>query len=98
MPYDFSAYAATQTQPAARVLPVRTDDDFHRAERLVVVVAASLLGAMIGGAVAVGFGYVQPWAVSVAGAPVYGLALYFAVCSFRDAADRNAWGCAIATS
>ena len=91
-----SLFAAARAQYSS--FPVRSDDDFHRAERIVVVAGASLLGALIGAASAIVSGQIAPWMMLVWGAPVYVLALYFAVATLHDGLERNALGCAIAAT
>lgn len=78
--------------------PERSSKDaFRRGERVVVVSGASVLGALLGVAGAISMGRVETWVTLVAGAPLYVLALYFAVATLRDAFERKAYGCATAT-
>lgn len=103
MAYDSTTFVAKPSVLAtARAryasFPVRTDDDFHRGERVVVVAGASLVGALLGAALALTTGQVAPWMMLLWGAPVYVLALYFAVATLHDGINRNFWGCAIATT
>jgi hypothetical protein len=68
---------------------------FRRDERLAVLLGGASLGVMAGLAMALTFGRTGFWPILVA-APVFLLAAYLAVATFRDAVDRKALGCAMA--
>src|SRR5262249_3539809 len=89
MAYDASHALRFASPDRART--ERTDDEFRRGERLVVVVGASLAGALAGMGAALFFGRTPSWMSALAGLPVYALALYLVVATLRDASERRAY-------
>ena len=109
MAYDSALFEPTAALVPARktsrrietVPPVqsaqRADDNFHQAERLVVVGGAAALGALLGVFAGIGFGKPEMWIGAAAAAPLYGLGIYFTAATFRDAKEARAFGCACAS-
>lgn len=94
------AYDSTLLETRAHVFapPVdRTDDDFRRGERLVVVAGASALGAMLGAGTAIALGRVDTWMILAASAPLFLLAMHLTWRTMREAVARRAYGCSFAT-
>lgn len=102
MAYDSTLAFRSDAGPAdvlvdAKPFQARTDDDFHRGERMVVITGAAALGAMLGIFAAIGLGRLESWMIFAAGAPVYALGLYFTAATFHDARACRAMGCATAS-
>lgn len=76
---------------------VRASNHFIRHERIAVLLGGAALGVAAGIGAALSLGRVGWWPIAVA-APVFLLAAYMAVCTFRDAVDRRAIGCSIAAA
>ncbi|MGE0292481.1 MAG: hypothetical protein AB7P97_09010 [Hyphomonadaceae bacterium] len=74
---------------------VATVQDFRRDERFAVLVGGASLGILAGMGAAFALGRTGAWPLLFA-APVFLLAAYLAVATFRDALDRRAIGCAMA--
>ncbi|MGD9979282.1 MAG: hypothetical protein AB7H66_04820 [Hyphomonadaceae bacterium] len=69
--------------------------DFRRDERFAILVGGASIGVLTGLGAAFALGRTGWWPMLVA-APVFALAAYLAVATFRDAVDRRALGCAVA--
>jgi hypothetical protein len=89
MAYDGTAFVNTQA-PAARA-----KSDFRRDERLVVLMGGASLGILAGLGAALALGRTGACPLIV-GAPIFLLALYFAMATVHDAIERKALGCAAA--
>jgi hypothetical protein len=72
-------------------------DVFRRDERFAVLFGGAALGVAVGFGAALSMGRTGWWPMLVA-APVFLLAAYLAVATFRDAVDRRAIGCSIAAA
>jgi hypothetical protein len=88
------AHDAARTAPA-EAIAVLAQKDFRRDERFAVLLGGASFGVLIGGAAALALGRTDGWPLIVA-APVFAIAAYLAVATFRDAVDRRAIGCSIA--
>lgn len=86
------AYEATLTSDA-----VPTTDGFRRDERFAVLFGGAAIGIALGIGAALALGRTGWWPIVVA-APVFMIASYLAVATFRDALDRRATGCSIAAA
>jgi hypothetical protein len=77
--------------------PVAISQEFRRDERFAVLMGGAALGilAAFGGALALG--RIGLWPIAV-GAPIFLLAVYFSIATFRDAIERKAFGCATAAA
>lgn len=86
---------AYDASPLSHVESVATE--FRRDERLAVLFGGAALGVAAGVGAAITLGRTGSWLLFVT-APVFLLAAYFAVATFRDALDRRAIGCSIAAA
>jgi hypothetical protein len=89
MAYDFARAAS------AEAITIPAQKDFRRDERFAVLVGGAALGVLIGGAAALAVGRTGWWPLIVA-TPVFVIAAYLAVATFRDSIGRRAIGCSIA--
>lgn len=89
MAYDFARIAP------AEAVATTSQNDFRRDERFAVLVGGAALGVLGGGVAALALGRTGWWPLMVA-APVFAIAAYLAIATFRDAVDRRAIGCSIA--
>ncbi|MEZ5959939.1 MAG: hypothetical protein R3C30_05860 [Hyphomonadaceae bacterium] len=85
------AFEASLDHTAA-IAPVQA---FRRDERFAVLVGGAALGAAFGAFAAIALGRTGLWPVFIA-APIFALAAYLAVATFRDAIERRAIGCSVA--
>lgn len=85
MAYEASLNSGVAVAPA----------NFRRDERFAVLFGGAALGVALGIGAALSIGRTSSW-IYFAAAPVFLLAAYFAVATFRDAIDRRAIGCSIA--
>lgn len=95
MAYD-SALPLNITAQALAAPSQERGDDFHRAERVVVLAGASAIGTLIGFGAAMAIGRLDLWVVILASAPFMVLALHLTAETLRDGLKRNAYGCATA--
>lgn len=72
-------------------------DHFLRSERLIVLMGATCVGAMIGFAVAMIAGRVDPLTLTLIALPALGLAAHFTIQTFSEALAARARGCATAS-
>jgi hypothetical protein len=89
MAYDLARTAS------AEAIAIRAQRDFRRDERFAVLLGGASLGVLIGGVAALALGRTGWWPLVFA-APVFAIAAYLAVATFRDSVDRRAIGCSIA--
>lgn len=89
MAFDAALPISTTADEAPRT-------DFMRGERLVVLMGASALGAVIGFAVTLTMGRVDAWVMALIAAPVLGLALHMTIATLSEAFASRAYGCATA--
>lgn len=87
MAYDASLNSDAAVAPAT----------FRRDERFAVLFGGAAVGIAAGFGVAMAMGRTGMWPMFVA-APVFLIAAYLAVATFRDALDRRAIGCSIAAA
>lgn len=76
---------------------IRPSKAFIRHERISLLLGGAAIGMAAGIGAALSLGRVGWWPLAVA-APVFLIAAYMAVCTFRDAVDRRAIGCSIAAA
>lgn len=86
------AYDATLSADA-----VAATDDFRRDERFAILFGGAAVGIAFGIGAALALGRTGWWPI-LAAAPVFVVASYLAVATFRDALDRRAMGCSIAAA
>ena len=72
-------------------------DGFRRDERFAVLFGGAAIGIATGFGAALALGRTGSWPLFVA-APIFLVAAYLAVATFRDAIDRRAIGCSIAAA
>jgi hypothetical protein len=89
MAYDLARIAS------AEAIAITGQGDFRRDERFAVLVGGAALGVFVGGAAALALGRTGWWPLLVTG-PMFAIAAYLAIATFRDAIDRRALGCSIA--
>jgi|GEM_PF-3005315 len=87
MAYDVSLNSNVAVAPAG----------FRRDERFAVLIGGAAFGIAAGFGAALSMGRTGMWPVIVA-APIFMIAAYLAVATFRDAVDRRAIGCSIAAA
>jgi len=85
------AYEASPNQAAA----IASSQAFRRDERFAVLFGGAAVGVALGAVAAISLGRTGMWPMFVA-APIFALAAYLAVATFRDAIERRAYGCAVA--
>jgi hypothetical protein len=96
MAYDAARFIEAEVEVEAPSAPPR--EDLRRTERLVVLVGATALGALMGFTAALAMGRMEWWMSVFAAAPFFVLALYLTAQTLRDALARNATGCSTAAA
>lgn len=69
---------------------------FLRSERLVVLIGAAALGALLGFAAAIATGRQDIWVMALAALPALAIAAYLTIQTLSEAFAARAWGCATA--
>jgi hypothetical protein len=89
------AYDAMLTADQANVSLAAARDDFRRAERLIMLIGAVSMGALVGFAATIMTGRTDTWVVIATAAIGITFALYLTSLTLVDALRRDARGCAI---
>jgi hypothetical protein len=92
------AYDAMLTADQANVSLAAPRADFRRAERLIMLIGAVSMGALVGFAATIMTGRTDTWVVIATAAIGITFALYLTSLTLVDALRRDARGCAIAAT